>query len=164
MFTLAVSSLTASNLPWLMALTLQVPVPCCSLQHRTLLSPPDAPTTRHHLCFGSASSFLLELFLHSSPAAYQTPPDLGGSSFIVISFCLSCYSWGSQGKNATVVCHSFLQWPMFQRVDRMKTSIAEDLGKGLTLFTRQVGVQASKGRSRGPELVSRRADQTIIYA
>jgi len=112
----------------------------------------------HLFHFGSASSFLLELFLHSSPVAYWTPPDLGGSSFIVISFCLSYYSWGSQGKNAEVVCHSFLQWTMFQKVDRTKTTIAEDPGKGLTLFTCRVGVQASKGRSRGPELVSRRAD------
>ena len=47
-------------------------------------------TTRHvHswalflLC--SASSFLLELFLHSSPAAYWAPTNLGSSSFGVIS-------------------------------------------------------------------------------
>ena len=36
----------------------------------------------------SASLFLLELFLHSSPVAYWIPTDLLGSSFSVISFCL----------------------------------------------------------------------------
>ena len=38
-----------------------------------------------------ATSFFLELLiiaLHSSPVAYWTPSNLGGSSFSVISFCL----------------------------------------------------------------------------
>ena len=65
-----------------------VAVQYCSLQHQTLLSPPDTSTTEHHFCFGSASSFFLELFLCSSPVAYWTPTDLAGSSFSVISFCL----------------------------------------------------------------------------
>ena len=38
--------------------------------------------------FGSDSSFFLELFLHSSPVAYRAGPNLGSSSFSVISFCL----------------------------------------------------------------------------
>ena len=46
--------------------------------------------------FGSVSSFFLELFLHWCPVAYWTPPDLGSSSFIVLSFCLFIlYSLGS---------------------------------------------------------------------
>ena len=36
-FTLVISCLTASNLPWFMDLTFQVPMQYCSLQHRTLL-------------------------------------------------------------------------------------------------------------------------------
>ena len=28
-------------------------------------------------------------------------------------FAFSYYSWGSQGKNTEVVCHSLLQWTMF---------------------------------------------------
>ena len=44
--------------------------------------------TVHCFHFGSASSFLLELFLHSSPVAYWPPTDLGSSSFSVISLCL----------------------------------------------------------------------------
>ena len=39
-------------------------------------------------CFGSISSFFLELFLHSSPVAYWARTDLGNSSFSVLSFCL----------------------------------------------------------------------------
>ena len=40
MFTLAISCLTTSNLPWFMDLTFQVPMQYCSLQHRTLLPSP----------------------------------------------------------------------------------------------------------------------------
>ena len=39
-------------------------------------------------CFGSVSSFFLELFLQPSPVAYWAPIDLGSSSFSVLSFCL----------------------------------------------------------------------------
>ena len=56
----------------------------CSLQHQTLLSPPDTSTTGRCLHFGSASSFLLELFLHFFPVAYWAPTNLGRSSFSVI--------------------------------------------------------------------------------
>ena len=89
MFTLAISCLTTSNLPWFMDLTFQVPMKYCSLLHRTLLSPlSDTSKSEHHIHFGPGSSFLLELFLHFPPVAYGTPTDLGGSSSGVISFCL----------------------------------------------------------------------------
>ena len=87
-FNLAISCLAMCHLPWFMDLTFQVPMQYFSLQNQTLLSPPDTTTTGHCFCFGSASSFLLELYLHSSPVAYWTPTDLGISSFSVISFCL----------------------------------------------------------------------------
>ena len=38
MFTLAISCLTTSNLPWFVDLTFQVPMQHCSLQHRTFTS------------------------------------------------------------------------------------------------------------------------------
>ena len=69
MFTLAISCLTTSNLPWFMDLTFQVPMKYCSLQHRTLLPSPIISTTGHCFYFGSVSQFFLELFLHSSPVA-----------------------------------------------------------------------------------------------
>ena len=88
MFTLAISCLTTSNLPWFMDLTFQVPMQYCSLLHRTLLLSPVSSTTGPCFHFGSTSSFLLELFLHSPPVAYWAPTDLGSSSFSVLSFCL----------------------------------------------------------------------------
>ena len=88
MFTLAISCLTTSNVPWFMDLTFQVSMQHCSLQHRTLLLSPVTSTTGH--CFHSCSipSFFLELFLHWSPVAYWVPTDLGSSSFSILSFCL----------------------------------------------------------------------------
>ena len=64
-----------------MDLTFQVPMQYCSLQHQTILPSPNTYTTGCYFCFGSASSFLLELFLCSSPVAYQTPTDLEGFIF-----------------------------------------------------------------------------------
>ena len=63
-FTLAISCLTTSNLPWFMDLTFQVPMQYCSLQHRTLLPSPVTSTAGYCFCFGSIPSLFLELFLH----------------------------------------------------------------------------------------------------
>ena len=52
MFTLAISCLTTSNMPWFMNLTFQVPMQYCSLQHQTLLLSPEMQTKttmRYHL-------------------------------------------------------------------------------------------------------------------
>ena len=87
-FTLAISCLTTSNLPWFMDLTFQIPMQYCSLQHQTLLPSPVTSTTGCCFCFGSIPSFFLELFVHWSPVAYWAPTDLGSSSFSVLSFCL----------------------------------------------------------------------------
>ena len=59
-----------------------------SVQHRTLLPSPVTSTARCFFCFGSASSFFLELLLCSSPVAHWAPTDLGSSSFSVLSLCL----------------------------------------------------------------------------
>ena len=80
--------LTTSNLPWFMDLTFQVPLQYSSLQHRTLLPLPVTSTTGCCFCFGSVSSFFLEVFLHWSSVAYWAHTDLGSSSFSVLSFCL----------------------------------------------------------------------------
>ena len=116
MFTLAIffdPSLTTSNLPWFMGLTFQFPMQYCSLQHQILLLSPVTPTTGCCFCFGSISSFFLELFLHSSPVAYRAPTDLGSSSFSVLCFFPFHTVNGSQSKYTEVVCHSLLQWTMF---------------------------------------------------
>ena len=57
MFTLAISCLTTSNLPWFMDLTFQVPMQYCSLQHWTLLPSPFTSTTGCCFHFASISSF-----------------------------------------------------------------------------------------------------------
>ena len=87
-FSLAISCLTTSSLPWFMDLTFQLPMQYCSLQHWTLLPSPVTSTTWYCFCFGSFSSFFLELFLQWSQVAYWTPTNLGSSSFSVLSFCL----------------------------------------------------------------------------
>ena len=71
-----------------MDLTLQVPMQYCSLQHWSLLPSPVTYTTGCCFCFGSISSFFLELFLHCSLVASWAPTDLGSLSFCVLSFCL----------------------------------------------------------------------------
>ena len=86
--TLVISCLTTSNLPWFMDLTFQVPMPYCSLQHRTLLLSPVTSTNGYCFCFGSIPSFFLDLFLHWSPVIFCAPTNLGSSSFSVLSFCL----------------------------------------------------------------------------
>ena len=88
MFTLAISCLTTSNLPWFMDLTFQVPMQYCSLQRRILLLSPVTSTAGYCFCFGSTPSFFLELFLHWPPVAYWAPTDLGSYSFSILSFCL----------------------------------------------------------------------------
>ena len=113
MFTLAISFLTTSSLPWFVYLTFHVPMQQCSLQHWTLPSPPVTSTTGHCFHLGSISSFFLELFLCSSSVAYWAPTDLGGSSSVAYLFVFSYCLWGSQGKNTEVVCHSLLQWSTF---------------------------------------------------
>ena len=112
-FTLAISFLTTSSLPWFMDITFQVPMKYCSLQHQILLPSPVTSTTECCFCFGSIHSFFLELFLHWSPVAYWVSTDLGSSSFSVLSFCLFILLMGSQGTNTEVVCQCLLQWATF---------------------------------------------------
>ena len=73
------------TLPWHFRLL------CNTVLYSIGLSLPDASTAEHHFCFVQAASSFLELSviaLHSSPVAYWTPSELGGSPSGVISFCL----------------------------------------------------------------------------
>ena len=108
MFTLAIPCLTTSTLPWFLNLAFQVPMQYCSLQHLTLLITPVTTTAGYCVCFGSTPSVFLEVFLHWSPVAYWGVP-LSVSCLFAFSYC----SWGSEGKNTEVVCHSLLQWTTF---------------------------------------------------
>ena len=113
MSTLAISHLTTFNLPGLMDLTFQVLMQYCSLQHWTLLPSPVTSTTRCCFPFGSISSFFLVLFLHRSPVEYCAPTDQGVHLSVSYLSAFSYCSWGCQGKNTEVVCHSLLQWTTF---------------------------------------------------
>ena len=112
-FTLAISCLITSNLPWFMDLTSQVPVQHCSLQHQTSLPSPVTSTSGYCCCFGSVSSFFLELFLHWSPVAYWAPTDLGRSSFCVLSFCLFILFMGFSRQECWSGLPFLLQWTTF---------------------------------------------------
>ena len=99
MFTLAISSCqwTQCSLLDHIQFTLinepnfQVPMQYCSLEHQTLLTQPDKPTTDCHFPLAQLLHFFLKLLvivLHSSPVAYWTPSNLWGLPSGVISFCL----------------------------------------------------------------------------
>ena len=71
-------------------------------------------TTGYCFCFGSIPSFFLELFLHWSPVGHL--PTQGVPLSVSYHFAFSYCSWGSQGKNTEVVCHSLLQWATFCQI------------------------------------------------
>ena len=78
--------------------------------YQTLLPWPVTSTTQCCFCFGSIPSFFLELFIHWSPVAYWTPTDLGVHLSVSYLLAYLYCSWGSQGKNIEMVCHSLVQW------------------------------------------------------
>ena len=102
MLTLAIS-LTTSNLPWFMDLTVSYATVFFTEWDFTYI-------TRH---IHNLISFLLWLKLCSSPVAYSTSTDLSVHLSVSYIFAFSYCSWGSQVKNAEVVCHSLLQWTTF---------------------------------------------------
>ena len=112
-FTLAISCLTTSNLPWFMDLTLKALTQHCSLQYQTLLLSPVTSAT--------GCCFSLTWFLHSFWSYFSTDlqqhighlPIWGVPFLLSYHFAFSYYSWRSQGKNIEVVCHSILQWTAF---------------------------------------------------
>ena len=112
-FTLAISCMTTSNLPWFMDITFQVPMQHCFLQHQTLLLSPVTSTSKYCFCFGSIPSFFLGLFFHWSPVAYLAPTNLGSSSFSILSFCLLILFMGFSRQEYWSCCHSILQWITF---------------------------------------------------
>ena len=91
----------------------------CSLQHETLISPPDTSTSECCFCFSQASSFFQQLFLCFSPVAYWTHPSLAAHLLVSYVFTFSYPSWGSQGKNTGVVCHSLLSGDVLSELSTM---------------------------------------------
>ena len=101
---------TTSNLPWFTDQIFQIPMQYCSLQHQTLLPPLDTSKPEHCFHFGSASILsgaISSLFSSSILGTW------GADISVSCLFIFSCYSWGSQGKNAELIWHSIFQWTTF---------------------------------------------------
>ena len=115
MFTLAISYLTTSNLPWFLDLTFLVPMQYCSLQHWHYFHHQSHP--RLGVVFTLALSFhsfwtISPFFSHSLLGTYRPGKFIFQCPiFFVFSYC----SWGSQGKNTDMACHSLLTGPHFFR-------------------------------------------------
>ena len=111
MFTLAISYLTTSNLPWFMDLTFQVPMQYYSIglyfhcQSHPQLGVVFALAPSLHSFWGYFSTLLQKHIGHL--------PTWGVHFSVSYHFAYSYCSWGSQGKNTEVVCHSLLQWTTF---------------------------------------------------
>ena len=119
-FTLAISCLTTCNLPWFMDLTFQVP-----MQYLLFIASDFASITSHihnWLLF----LLLFHLFILSGVISPHFSSSILGvyrpGEFIFL-FVFSCCSWGSEGKNTEVVCHSLLQWTKFCRIFHHDPSI-----------------------------------------
>ena len=95
-----------------MDLTFKVSMQFCSLQHLTLL--PSSVTSTTCIVFGLGQPlYSFWSYFSTSPVAYWSPATWGVhlSMSYLLTF-LYC-SWGSQGKNTEVFCHSLLQWITF---------------------------------------------------
>ena len=114
-FTLAISCLTTSNLLWFMDLAFQVPMQYYYLPHLTLLTSPVTSTTGH--CFTLPRSLHSFWSYFSTLLQYHTGhlPTWGVHLSVPCLFAFLYCSWGSQGKNTEVVCHSLLQGTTFVR-------------------------------------------------
>ena len=110
-YTLAISCFTTSNLPWFMDLTFQVP-------KQYFFYNIDFTSNTHHihnlvlfllwLCLFILSGIISPLFRSISGTYKPGEFIFQCYNFFAFSYC----SWGSQGKNTEVVCHSLLQWTM----------------------------------------------------
>ena len=95
-----------------MDLTFQAPMKYCSLQHQTLLSLPDTSTTGCCLHWAQPFHFFGAIFLLFFSSILGT---YGPGKFIFQChiFAFSYCSWGTQGRNAEVVCYSHLPCTTF---------------------------------------------------
>ena len=121
MFTLAISCLTTSSLPWFMDLKFQVPMQYCSLQHWTSITSHIHNWMLFSLCL--CLFITSRVFPHSSSVACWRPTDLGSSSSIVISFGLSYCLEGSQGRSTEMIAIPFSSGLRFVRTLHQDPSI-----------------------------------------
>ena len=88
MLTLAISCLNISNSPRFMDLAFQFLSDIVLYIIRLYFHHQTCPHLGIVSALAQPHSFLLELFLYSSPVAYWAPINLGSSTLSVISFCL----------------------------------------------------------------------------
>ena len=107
MFTLDISCLTTSNLPWVMDLTFQVSTQYCSLQHQTLL---PSPHPQLGVVFALALSGVISPLFSSTILGTYQPGE----------FILQCHNFlpfhtvmGFLRQEYWMVCDSLLQWTTF---------------------------------------------------
>ena len=98
LFTLAISLFDHFQFALIHGLNISISCAVLLFTALSLLPSPVTSTTGWCFCFGSISSFFLELFLHWSPVAYWAPADLGHSSLSVLSFCLFILFMGFSGQ------------------------------------------------------------------
>ena len=122
MLTLAIPCLTTSNLPWFANLTFQVLVQYCSLQHQTLFYHQSHPQLG--VVFLWLHPFILSVVISPliSSSILGTLLTWGVPLSVSYNFPFSYCSWGSQGKNPEVVCHSHLlkNFPQFVMIHTVK--------------------------------------------
>ena len=85
----------------------------CSLQHQTLLLSLVITTTGCCFCFGSIPHSFWSYFSTDLQQHIGHLPTWEVHLSVSYLFAFSYCSWGSQGKNTAVVCHSLLQWTTF---------------------------------------------------
>ena len=99
-----------------MDLTFQVPMQYCSLQHRTLLLSPVTSTSGYCFCFASILRSFWSYFSTDLQWHIGHLPTWGVPLSVSYHFAFSYCSWGFQGKNTEVVCHSLLQCIIIQSI------------------------------------------------
>ena len=109
MFTLAISCLTTSNLPWFMHQHSRFP---CNIALYSI-----RPCFHHRSHPQLVVGFALAPSLHSFWSYFSTHlPTWGIHLSVSYLFAFSHCSQCSQGKNTEVVCHSLIQWTTFCQI------------------------------------------------
>ena len=118
MFSLSISCLTTSSLPWCMGLTFQVPMQYCLYSIRLyfhLQSPPQMSTVPLRLCRFTVSGAISKchLLFPSSILDIFQPGGRGTHLPVLYLFVFSFSPWSSHGKNTGVSCSFPFQWTTF---------------------------------------------------
>ena len=128
-FTLAISYLATSNLPWFMDLTFQVPMQYCSLQHQTLLYHPQVSNNQ------------LPLGLYGCIHPYQLPISalsLQGKNFLLLnkplqdSFLVSLSRFSNTG-HLSPCSFAVARYSAWKDVLKFRYSLEPLIGHGLVL-------------------------------